>query len=108
MLLDLENAVANSLKLDSMKIKRKELKRIDWNIAKKITTILYDEGELKRTQIALKCNLSYANCLLYLEWLYFLDLIEKKINKGNSELIRLSENGRKLGKKLQVVLEFAN
>jgi predicted transcriptional regulator len=88
-----------------MNSRRKELQRIDWNIAKRIITVLYGERELKRTQIALKCNLSYANCLLYLEWLDFLGLIEKKIDHDNSELTGLTENGRMLGRKLQLVLE---
>ncbi|WP_155991181.1 hypothetical protein [Candidatus Nitrosotenuis uzonensis] len=62
-----------------MKVERKKkLKRIDWDIAERIILVLYDKGEQRRTPLATKCNLNYANCLLYIQWMMYLDLVRWK------------------------------
>ena len=75
---------------------RRELKRIDWEIVKRIVVQLYRKDGMKRTSIAMKCMLSYGNCLLYLDWLDLMGLIKREHGKGGFELISLTENGRDL------------
>ena len=92
-----------------MKVDRKKkLKRIDWDIVKRIILVLYNEGEQRRTPLATKCNLNYANCLLYIQWLIFLDLIKWKAGEDDEDLVCLTEHGMKLGRKLQLILKYAN
>jgi predicted transcriptional regulator len=69
---------------------------------------LYKEGEQKRTPLATKCHLNYTNCLLYIQWLMFLDLVGWKANADDEDLVCLTEHGMKLGRKLQPILKFAN
>lgn len=77
-------------------VKKKELKRIDWDIVKWLLVLLYYDGGIKRTHVSMKANMSYAKCVLYLDWLEMMDLIRKEIDIDGSELIRLSDTGNKL------------
>ena len=77
-------------------MKKKELKRIDWDIVKRILGSLYDEDKAKKTHISMKCKISYDNCVLYLNWMELLDLVKKERNEHGSEFISLSERGREL------------
>lgn len=74
---------------------KKELKRIDWDIVKRILHLLYDEGKTKKTHIAMKCNLNYDQTVLYLEWMAMVNFI-KKINDRSFEVISLSDSGMTL------------
>jgi predicted transcriptional regulator len=73
-------------------VHKKELKRIDWDIVKRILHLLYDEGKTKKTHIATKCNLNYDQTILYLEWMTMVNFI-RKISDGKSEAISLSNIG---------------
>lgn len=73
--------------------KKKELKRIDWDIVKRILRMLYAEEMAKKTHIAMKCNLNYDQTISYLEWMDLVNFV-KKISDDNSEAISLSDNGR--------------
>ena len=75
------------------------LKRIDWKIVKRIISLLYTEGGKKRTELAMKSNVSYHKCILYLRWMESLELIIKKYDDAGSEKIALTERGIKLYKK---------
>lgn len=57
--------------------------------------ILSEGGSMKKTNLALKSNLSHRNCTLYLEWLDLLDLIELESNSGN-RVFSISTRGRDL------------
>ncbi len=74
------------------------LKRIDWKIVKRIISLLYTEGGKKRTELAMKSNISYHKCILYLKWMETMELIKKNDDKGY-EKIALTERGIKLHKK---------
>jgi len=91
-----KNAVIMADELNKIKYRKKELKRIDWDIVKRLVTLLYYNSKMKRTNIAMKCKLSYDNCLLYLNWLDTMDLIKREIDKDGSELINITEKGRDL------------
>lgn len=78
----------NSKKLNNNQ--RKELKRIDWTIATRILKTLYYHGEQKKTVLARLTDMGYDNCILYLDWLDLLGLIQ---NKGLSQTISLTETG---------------
>src|SRR2546426_9062073 len=80
---------------------KKELKRIDWDIVKRLVVVLYYDNKAKRTNIAMKCKLSYDNCLLYLNWLEMMDLIKKETDLDGFELISLTDKGIDLCAKLQ-------
>src|SRR2546427_2880102 len=90
-------------RLPDLKHHKKELKRIDWNIVKRLVILLYYDNKAKKTNIAMKCRLSYDNCLLYLNWLEIMDLIKKETNRDGFELISLTDKGIDLYAKLQFV-----
>ena len=71
-----------------------ELKRIDWNIIKRILKYLHYDGKEKKTNIAMKCNLSYNKLVLYLEWLEMMDFIKRELDEKKFECISLNEKGR--------------
>lgn len=72
---------------------KRELKRISWNIVKKLLKLLYYNGRMKKTHIATKCNLSYDKCRLYLDWMDMMDLIKRETDGGGFEIISLNEKG---------------
>jgi predicted transcriptional regulator len=72
---------------------QKELRRIDWNIIKKLLNILYNEGKMRKTILARKSNMGYDNCVLYIDWLSMLDLIRRNPDEERAEIISLSELG---------------
>ena len=80
---------------------KKELKRIDWNIIKRILKYLHNDGKEKKTNIAMKCNMSYDNCVVYLNWLEIMDLIKRETDENGFELISLNHKGEELFKKLK-------
>lgn len=75
---------------------KKNLKRIDWDIVKTIMKVLYHESKAKKTKIAMRSGISYENCILYLNWLEMLDMIQREFDENKSESIRLTEHGRDL------------
>ncbi len=77
-------------------MKKKELKRIDWKIVKRLTLQLYYNSKEKKTNIAMRCNLSYDKFALYLGWMETMDLIKKEIDGEGYELINLNDRGREL------------
>lgn len=79
-----------------LNMNKRKLKRIDWNIVKNIMKVLYDDGKMKKTNIAMRLGISYDNCLLYLDWLDTMDLIKRDIDDGGFELIGLDNKGRDL------------
>lgn len=74
-------------------VKKKEIQRIDWNIAKRLIEFSYYNGKEKKTKIAMKCNLNYEQLTMYLDWLELLEFIIKEIDHKKVEWISLSERG---------------
>jgi len=79
--------------LNSWELNQKELRRIDWNIIKKLLNILYNEGKMRKTILARKSNMGYDKCVLYIDWLYMLDFIRRNLDEEKTEIISLSELG---------------
>jgi len=79
-----------------IKNRKKELKRVNWNIVKRLVTLLYHDEKIKRTNIAMKCGLRYDSCLRYLDWLDTMDLIKREFDQDGFELINLTKKGRNL------------
>ena len=75
---------------------KKELKRIDWNIVRRLVKSLYYNNRMKKTHVATKCNLGYAKCRLYLDWMEMMELIKKEIDEDRFEVIILTEKGKAL------------
>ena len=82
----------------SIHVKR-ELKRIDWSIVQRIITLLHDENQIKKTNLAMKCSLGYDKCILYLEWMNMMSLINRTVDTNGYELISLQDKGRELFQK---------
>jgi len=74
----------------------KELKRIEWGIIERMVKLLYFNRRIKRTKIAMHCNMSYDKCVLYLDWMEMMGVIEKEIDKEGYTLIQLSDKGSEL------------
>ncbi len=72
---------------------KRELKRIEWNIVGRITTILNCSAGMKKTHIAMKAGLSYDKCALYLGWMEIMELIIRTNDEKGFQLISLSERG---------------
>lgn len=90
----MENTGVNSQKLDNIKNQRKKLKRIDWDIVKRILDLLYREGKSKKTKIAMKCSINHEQVTMYLDWIDMFDFIKKETDEDESEWIALNERGR--------------
>lgn len=90
---------SNLVKTGGQVEKNRELVRINWKIIKRISISLYYNNDMKKTTISLKCNLSYDKCILYLNWMKMLDLIEKKIDEDGFEQVILSNRGKVLYEK---------
>ena len=74
------------------------MKKIDWDITKRLVIFLHYNNNMKKTNIAMKCNMGYDKFVLYLNWLDVMDLITREEKEG-SELIRLSDKGETLYEK---------
>lgn len=71
---------------------KKKLKRIDMEILQRILLFLYYNSKTKKTNIAMKCGMSYDKCILYLDWMKTISLVKNELNQG-FELVSLSERG---------------
>lgn len=48
---------------------------------------------MRKTTLARKSNMGYDSCVLYIDWLYMLDLIRRHLDEERTEIISLSELG---------------
>lgn len=80
---------------------KKELKRIGWEIVKRLVIFLHYNSKTKKTMLAMKCSMSYDKCILYLDWLEKTKFITKEIDESGSELIELSDKGAELYEQLK-------
>lgn len=71
---------------------KKHLKRIDIEILQRLLLFLYYNSKTKKTNIAMKCGMSYDKCILYLEWMKTISLIKNESVNG-FELLSLSDRG---------------
>lgn len=103
--MDVENTTHKNTDIVSTKLKKitpskKELKRIDWAIIYRLMVFLHYNSKTKKTILAMKCNMSYDKCMMYLDFLSKKEFIGKKTENG-FELIHLSTKGTELFKLLE-------
>ena len=84
------------IKLQKNTSDKKELKKTDWSIVKRLVMFLYYNNKTKRTALAMKCNMSYDKCVLYLDWLSKMRFINKQTSENGFELISLNDKGKEL------------
>ncbi|MEM2139831.1 MAG: hypothetical protein QXJ74_00040 [Nitrososphaera sp.] len=75
---------------------KRELKRIEWSIVRRIIIILQSSPRMKKTHLAMKSGLGYDKCMLYLAWMDMLDLIRREKDEEGFQVISLSESGMNL------------
>ena len=75
---------------------KKELRRIDWQIIRRLVISLYYNSRMKKTHIATKCNLGYEKCRLYLNWMEMMELIKRETDENGFEVIILTDKGKVL------------
>lgn len=63
--------------------------KIDWDVAKRILKVIYEEGNVKRTNLAMKAGLNYTSCMRYIVWLAEV----KWIDLQNDNQIKLTSSG---------------
>ncbi len=87
-------------------VQKKELRKIDWLIFKRLVVFLYYNNNVQRTNLATSCNMGYDKCILYLEWMKKMDLIKKENDERGNELISLNDKGRQIYEKNFNNLDF--
>jgi predicted transcriptional regulator len=74
----------------------KEIDVIRWSVIERIMLALYENGSLKKSQIALKSGLKYSACMSYLKWLHDkMEFVKFELNYEQTEIksVRLSSHG---------------
>ena len=92
----------NTVNIEKTTPSKRELKRIEWNIVKRLVILMRYAGRAKKTKIAMNCNMAYDKCILYLDWLETLNLISRKRDDFGFELVGLSDRGSELFAKFKV------
>jgi predicted transcriptional regulator len=87
------------IKPEQLAQNKKILRRVDFDVVKRIISLLHHNSRIKKTNIAMKCKLGYDKCVLYLDWLEMMDLIRRENNEDGFEIIILSERGYEFSKK---------
>ncbi|OLC93249.1 MAG: hypothetical protein AUI92_03265 [Thaumarchaeota archaeon 13_1_40CM_3_38_6] len=86
-------SVCNKIGMSRLETSKKELTRINWKIVRRIVTFLHYNNRMKKTNIAMRCAMSYDRFIRYLDWMRSIDLVKKELDGGRVELISLSEKG---------------
>jgi predicted transcriptional regulator len=74
----------------------KEIDVIRWSVIERIMLAFYENGSLKKSQIALKSGLKYNACMSYLKWLHDkMEFVKFELNDEQTEIksVRLSSHG---------------
>jgi predicted transcriptional regulator len=74
----------------------KEIDAIRWSVVERILLAFYENGSLKKSQIALKSGLKYNACMSYLKWLHDkMEFVKFELNDEQTEIksVRLSSLG---------------
>jgi predicted transcriptional regulator len=72
-----------------------ELIRLNREVIRRIREVLYDEGRMKRTRLALKANIQYGRLLKYIRWLESIGAVQLILD-GESTDILITEKGKEL------------
>ncbi|AJW70332.1 hypothetical protein [Nitrosopumilus adriaticus] len=74
----------------------KEIDAVSWQVVERILLIFYEQGSLKKSQIAMKSGLKYTTCMRYLKWLNEkMDFIAFELSSDNRQIqsIQLTSQG---------------
>jgi predicted transcriptional regulator len=69
---------------------------VSWQVVERILFAFYENGSLKKSQIALKSGLKYPTCMRYLRWLdEKMDFVKFELDSQDKhiESIRLTSQG---------------
>lgn len=81
---------------------KKELKRIEWSTVKRIIVFLNYNNQIRKTKIAMQCNMAYDKFLLYLDWMDIMELVKRETDDEGFEVLSLTDRGHNLfSKKFQ-------
>jgi predicted transcriptional regulator len=72
-----------------------ELIKLNREVIRRIREVLYDEGRMKRTRLALKANVQYNRLSKYVRWLESIGAIQL-ISDGKSTDILITEKGKEI------------
>lgn len=72
-----------------------ELIKLNLEVIRRIREVLYEEGRMKRTRLALKANVQYDRLLKYVRWLETIGAIQL-ISDGESTYISMTEKGKEI------------
>lgn len=72
--------------------------KIDWNVAKRFLKAIYEEGEIKKTKLAMRSGVNYGTCIRYIKWMEELGWIAIK---DNDLQIKISEPGIQMYRRLE-------
>lgn len=75
---------------------KKRLVRVNWHTVERIIVLLYRNGMMKKTNIAMSGRLRYDRCSLHLNWCKSLKLIKTRFGDDGHELISLTDRGMEL------------
>ena len=75
--------------------KRKDLVRIHWPTIRKIIGMLYMQGAMRRTAIAMRCTIPYERVRMHLEWCESMKLTITRDVEGHG-MITLTDRGHEL------------
>ena len=62
--------------------------RIDWDVAKRFLEVLYHEGMVRRTRLAMRAGTNYTACNKYVAWMEEINWVSMQAGE-----IRLTEAG---------------
>ena len=77
---------------------KNNLKRIEWRMVMRLIKVMYYDQGMKKTTVAMKCNMSYDRCVCYIGWMEMMDLIKREFHDG-FELLSLDTKGREIYQK---------
>ena len=66
--------------------------KIDWNVAKRFLKIVYMDGDIKRTNLAMRVGINYTACTKYVAWMTEINWI----GLSQDNRVRLTEPGLQL------------
>ena len=71
-------------------------RRIDWDVARRLLKIVYLDGKIKRTNLAMRVGINYTACTRYVAWMLEINWIS--LSEDNQ--VRLTESGLQICKRL--------
>jgi predicted transcriptional regulator len=69
--------------------------KLNREVIRRIREVLYDEGRMKRTRLAVKANVQYNRLLKYIRWLESIGAIQL-ISDGKYTDILITEKGKEI------------